>query len=235
MYVYQSNRLLSINGLNKINNLHLKNQKKINIYLYGDKVFKLKLKIMFNGIIKNNAIIKKISYKEKACELIIKSKNKLKSIRIGDSVCCNGVCLTVIKKNGNYLKFFVSNETLKNPILSKQKRGFNKYRNFLKYGDEISGHYVQGHVDCTSKVKNIFIKNKTWFVDLLINKNFIRYLKYKSSISLNGVSLTITKVTNTGFQVSIIPHTLKLTNLKDLKKYKHVNTEIDIFGKYILG
>ena len=86
-----------------------------------------------------------------------------------------------------------------------------------------------------AQVKNIFIKNKTWFVDLLINKNFIRYLKYKSSISLNGVSLTITKVTNTGFQVSIIPHTLKLTNLKDLKKHKHVNTEIDIFGKYILG
>ena len=191
---------------------------------------------MFNGIIKNNATIKKISYKEKACELIIKSKNKLKSIRIGDSVCCNGVCLTVIKKNGNYLKFFVSNETLKKSNFKQAKKGdLINIETSLKYGDEISGHYVQGHVDCTSKVKNIFIKNKTWFVDLLINKNFIRYLKYKSSISLNGVSLTITKVTNTGFQVSIIPHTLKLTNLKDLKKHKHVNTEIDIFGKYILG
>ena len=134
------------------------------------------------------------------------------------------------------MKFFVSNETLKKSNFKQAKKGdLINIETSLKYGDEISGHYVRGHVDCTSKVKNIFIKNKTWFVDLLINKNFIRYLKYKSSISLNGVSLTITKVTNTGFQVSIIPHTLKLTNLKDLKKHKHVNTEIDIFGKYILG
>ena len=104
----------------------------------------------------------------------------------------------------------------------------------LKFGNRISGHYVQGHVDTTGSVKNISILGKSWRLEIIINKNFVKYLVYKGSISINGVSLTISKIINNTFQIVIIPHTLGLTNLLKLKKKDVVNIEFDIFNKYLL-
>ena len=103
----------------------------------------------------------------------------------------------------------------------------------LKFGQKISGHLCQGHVDCTSKVNKIIKKGKSRIYDFTIDKNNLSYLIPKASILLNGVSLTISKVTKKGFQVWLIPHSLKLTNLSDLKKGQIVNVEIDILSKYI--
>ena len=103
----------------------------------------------------------------------------------------------------------------------------------LKYGQKISGHLCQGHVDCTSKVNKIINKGKSRIYDFTIDKKNLSYLIPKASILLNGVSLTISKVTKNGFQVWLIPHSLKLTNLSDLKKGQIVNVEIDILSKYI--
>ena len=104
----------------------------------------------------------------------------------------------------------------------------------LKYGNKISGHYVQGHVDATAKVKNIKIIDKSWVINLdLDDKKLFKYLIEKASVSINGVSLTISKVGSNKFQISVIPHTLKLTNLKNLKVNDVVNVELDIFSKYI--
>ena len=92
----------------------------------------------------------------------------------------------------------------------------------------------QGHVDAVAKVKNITIINKTWLVKLkLDNKRFNNYIVEKASISINGVSLTISKVLKNFFEVNIIPHTLELTNLKNIQINDAVNVELDIFGKYI--
>ena len=94
---------------------------------------------------------------------------------------------------------------------------------------------MQGHTDTTGKVTNITKANKTWIVVFEIKKNFQKYLIEKGSIAINGVSLTISKVKKNKFEINIIPHTLKLTNLTTLKKNEKVNIEFDIFSKYLLN
>ncbi len=104
----------------------------------------------------------------------------------------------------------------------------------IVYGQKISGHFIQGHVDTTAIVKSINIIDKSWLIRLEIkDKQFSKYLEEKASIAVNGVSLTISKVNNKIFTLNIIPHTLQLTNLKSLKISDFVNVELDIFGKYI--
>jgi riboflavin synthase len=94
---------------------------------------------------------------------------------------------------------------------------------------------VQGHVDTPAVIQKIFIKDKTWVVNFIINKSFSKYLIEKGSIAINGASLTISKTTQNKFEVNIIPHTLKLTNLKELKQKGLVNIEFDIFSKYLIN
>ena len=102
-----------------------------------------------------------------------------------------------------------------------------------KFGKYISGNFVQGHVDATGKVLNIKKIDKSWIVKFNINKKMIKELVEKASISINGVSLTVSKLTNNFFEICIIPHTLKLTNLINLSKGDLVNIEIDILSKYV--
>ena len=103
----------------------------------------------------------------------------------------------------------------------------------MKYGSRVSGHFVQGHVDTTAKVKKIHLIGKSWFVNFELPKKYNKYMVQKGSITVNGVSLTISKILNSGFQIVIIPQTLKLTNLIYLKQSDIVNIEFDILGKYI--
>ena len=103
----------------------------------------------------------------------------------------------------------------------------------MRYGDRISGHFVQGHIDTTAKVKNIKIVGKSWLVTFILEKEFKKFLISKGSIAINGVSLTISKITKIGFQISVIPKTLELTNLFLIKKKDVVNIEFDVMGKYI--
>ena len=105
----------------------------------------------------------------------------------------------------------------------------------LSFGKKISGHYVQGHSDTTGKILKILVLDKTWLVRLKIEKSFSKFLIEKGSIAVNGVSLTISKVKKNEFEVNIIPHTLKLTNLLKLKKNDYVNVEFDIFSKYLVN
>jgi len=190
---------------------------------------------MFNGIIYNLGIIKFKKTSNNNCYIEVNVKKKFTDIKIGSSINCNGVCLTLIKKNVKSLFFYLSKETIlisnfkyivKGDIINLEKS--------LKFGNRISGHYVQGHVDTTGSVKNISILGKSWRLEITINKNFVKYLVYKGSISINGVSLTISKIINNTFHIAIIPHTLGLTNLVKLKKKDVVNIEFDIFNKYLL-
>ena len=103
----------------------------------------------------------------------------------------------------------------------------------LKFGDEVSGHYTQGHVDTVGKIMNIKIIDKTWIIKICISPQFSKFIVEKASIHINGVSLTVSKKQKNFFEINIIPHTLKLTNLKNLKKKDLVNIEFDIFGKYL--
>ena len=189
---------------------------------------------MFTGIIKNTGIVKKIICNKKEMQIGIKSSLKLSKKDLGSSINCSGVCLTLENINRGLYFFYLSRETLKisnfkniklNDIINLEKS--------LKLGNEISGHFVQGHVDATSKLKKKYIYGKSWYLYFSINKSFKKFLNSKSSVAINGVSLTIAKVFANSFLVVVIPHTLKLTNLKNIKKNDIVNIEIDIISKYI--
>ena len=195
---------------------------------------------MFNGIIYSQGRIKSIKknprYVSGSLVIEIACNIKFKKSDIGESVSCDGVCLTLIRIKKKSFLFYLSKETLKRSNFKYAKIG--KYINIEKsllHGQKISGHYVQGHVDSTAKIKNILFVDKTWVIKLkLENNKLYRYLIEKASIAINGVSLTISKVATGYFEINVIPHTLKLTNLKNLKTNDIVNVELDIFGKYIL-
>ena len=195
---------------------------------------------MFNGIVYNQGTIKNIRkgsrYVSGSLVIEITSNIRFKKTDIGESVCCDGVCLTLIRIKKKSFLFYLSKETLKRSNFKFAKIGkkINIEKSIL-HGQKVSGHYVQGHVDTRAKVKSINIIDKSWTVRLqLENIKLFKYLIEKASISINGISLTISKVSKNFFEISVIPHTLKLTNLKDLKKNDLVNVELDIFSKYIL-
>ena len=189
---------------------------------------------MFNGIIKNTGIINRLYKKNNNCFLYILSKIKFTKKEIGSSISCSGACLTLEKYNRNLSKFYISKETLSKTIFKTSIKGdIINLEKPLKYGERISGHFVQGHVDTTAAVKKIKFVGKSWQINFKLPKKFKKYLVQKGSITINGVSLTIAKILIDGLQIAIIPQTLKLTNLIHLKEKDVVNIEFDVLGKYI--
>ena len=189
---------------------------------------------MFNGIIYKTGTILKITKDNNYSEIIIKTNIKFRKSEIGSSLCCNGTCLTITKIVNNFVSFYLSKETLKRTSFRAAKIGDHiNLEKSLNYGCKISGHYVQGHVDTTGVVRDIIFLDKTWIVKFKISKIYKKFIIEKGSISINGVSLTVFAAKEDAFKVSIIPHTLKLTNLVKLKKNDLVNIEFDIFGKYL--
>ena len=190
---------------------------------------------MFNGIIYNTGCIHSINKTRKSLFIGIESKLRFNLRDIGSSICCDGVCLTLVNIKKNISYFYISNETLirSNFKLLKKKQVINLEKSIF-YGQKISGHFIQGHVDSVAKIQKIKIIGKTWIISfMMLNKSLNKYLMEKASISINGVSLTISKVIKNSFEINIIPHTLKLTNLQNLKSKSLVNVELDIFSKYI--
>jgi riboflavin synthase len=189
---------------------------------------------MFNGIINNIGKINKIHKKNNNCILEISSRTKFIKREIGSSISCSGVCLTLEKCNRNLGMFYISKETLSKTIFKSSKKGdIINLEKSLEYGQRISGHFVQGHIDTTSTVKKINLIGKSWQIYFKLPKKFKKYIVQKGSIAINGVSLTIAKIFIDGFQIAIIPKTLKSTNLIYLKEKDVVNVEFDVFGKYI--
>jgi len=189
---------------------------------------------MFNGIICNQGKIDKISKRKKGINLFIKSNLTLKSKDLGISISCDGTCLTLISKKNKTLEFYLSNETLNRTKFKKIKKGDTINLELpLEKGQNISGHICQGHVDYVSKLKKIKVIDKSYLMEFSANNAQKKNLIEKASILINGVSLTISQITKNGFEVWIIPHTYKFTNLSKLKKSSLVNIEIDILSKYV--
>ena len=189
---------------------------------------------MFNGIIFNQGIVKNIKKRPKGINIFVKSNLKLSKKDIGVSVACDGVCLTLISLKQGVMEFYLSKETIE-----RSKFRYLKVKDKinlelpLKYGQKISGHICQGHVDALGKILDINKIDKSYLFDFEIAKKERKNLIEKASICINGISLTISKKTLKGFQIWVIPHTFKLTNLSSLKKNGLVNIEIDILSKYV--
>jgi riboflavin synthase len=189
---------------------------------------------MFTGIIKNTGKIVNILKINKGFEIEILSNFVLKKKDIGTSISVNGACLTLTKFIKKKIFFFISYKTYEiTNFKYLKKNNFVNLERSLKFGDEIAGHFVQGHVDTTGKVISVKKLMKTWTIVISLPANFNSFLVDRGSICVNGVSLTIVKVKKNTFSLVVIPHTLKITNIINLKKGDTVNVEIDLVIKYL--
>ena len=188
---------------------------------------------MFNGIIFNKGIVTQVKKRKKGINLFLQSNIKLSKKDLGLSISCDGVCLTLISCKNKIIEFYLSSETLnKSKFKNIKLKDKINLELPLKFGQKISGHICQGHVDTVCKVKQIKSIDKSLVFEFKISKEFKKLLVEKASILINGVSLTISKIKKESFEIWVIPHTLKLTNLSNIVKNDLVNVEIDILSKY---
>jgi len=189
---------------------------------------------MFNGIIYNQGIVTKIIKRPKGLNIFVKSNLNVSKKDMGLSVACDGVCLTLISFKSKLMEFYLSKETL-----VRSKFQYLKAKDVLnlelplKYGTKISGHICQGHVDTIAKATNIKKIDKSYLFEFEVPIKERKNLIEKASICVNGISLTISKVSKKSFQIWVIPHTYNETNLSTIKKKDLVNIEIDILSKYV--
>tara|TARA_B100001059_G_C17526893_1_gene423582 strand:- start:35 stop:622 length:588 start_codon:yes stop_codon:yes gene_type:complete len=187
---------------------------------------------MFTGIIEK--IGKVYSIDKKGDSSIIGLQINEVDYSLGDSVCINGVCLTVEKIHQDIYSFSISPETNNLTNLNRLEKNHEvNIETSLTINKLISGHIVQGHVDTTAEILEIEQHDNSWFIRLKLNKDFCKYIIHKGSITLDGVSLTVNDVTNSGFNVMIIPHTYQNTIFRTYEIGSIVNIEIDILAKYI--
>ena len=185
---------------------------------------------MFSGIIED---IGQVKYLSKDRE-VIGIETSFSDIKMGESISCSGVCLTVSKIQKPVFFSDLSPETLSKTTLSKLKVGdYINLEKSLKMGQDISGHMVFGHVDGLSKIKSITKIKDSWLFEFEADENIIKFLSDKCSIAINGISLTVNDVRKKSFKVAIIPHTWENTSLKFNKVGDLVNTEIDMLARYV--
>jgi len=193
---------------------------------------------MFTGIVEGIGTVNKISKNTKnrsAIEMTIDLGKQVKGLKVGQSVALNGVCLTVTKLTKSKCLFEMIEETTKKTDLGNLKvGGVVNIERSLKVGDRLEGHFVLGHVDGVGIIKKILKKPKEVQVYFEIPKNLTKYVVKKGSIAIDGISLTVVDIKKTLASVSLIPHTIEITNFHTKKVGDKVNIETDIFGKYIL-
>ena len=188
---------------------------------------------MFTGLIETKGLIDSFQRNQDGMILRLNHNNSFE-VSINDSVSCNGVCLTVVRTDKNSFEVQLVNETLDRTTAEfwKEKDELNLERALLP-STRMGGHFVQGHVDCVTKILKIkhFDKSSTWTFKM--NDDIEKYIVEKGSIALNGVSLTVASKDKNSFDVALIPHTIELTTFGNLTIGDSVNVEVDILGKYI--
>jgi riboflavin synthase len=190
---------------------------------------------MFTGIILAKGRIISLTEREGDLELGIDAAGlDLERTAIGDSVCVQGVCLTVTRIQDSAFFADVSRETLSKTTLGKLKVGSNvNLEPSLRAGDALGGHMVSGHVDAVGNLRRIDQDARSWRLELELPASLTRFVAAKGSISLNGVSLTVNNVDGLIFDVNIIPHTHTVTTLGELRVGDEVNVEIDVVARYL--
>ena len=189
------------------------------------------LSFMFTGLIEDIGEIKNITNIENGKLITVFSHFDTGELKIGSSIAINGACETLVKKENNNLIFTAMNETLKKTNFNFLKTGdFVNLERAASFNSRIDGHLVSGHVDCTARVLKIKTDGIAKIFTFEANTSLI---VNKGSISINGISLTVSGLSDTNFEVSILPHTFNNTNLKYIKQNESVNIEYDMVAKYI--
>jgi riboflavin synthase len=188
---------------------------------------------MFTGIIETTAPITRIEKSGSVYQIHIKKPEIFNDLKIGDSICTNGVCLTVEKFNDENIQFAIGPETL---LITKWENILTKglemnLERSMRFGDRVHGHLVTGHADGTGKIVDVLSNDGTLFFAVQIPEKFKKFIWKKGSLCISGVSLTVNEVDGDVASFYLIPETLKKTNLKSLKAGDVVNLEFDYMAK----
>jgi riboflavin synthase len=193
---------------------------------------------MFTGIVEETGIVERIKPAAKAIELTVRAKVCGRGVKVGDSIAVNGCCLTVVKLasrgNARLIRFDLLKETWKRTNLQFAQVGslVNLERS-LQVGARLGGHFVTGHIDGTGKIIRWEKAGQDHVLEIAAPAEVMRYLIFKGSITVDGVSLTVAAVRKKSFRVWIIPHTFKVTALRERSVGDAVNLEADLLGKYV--
>lgn len=189
---------------------------------------------MFTGIIEEKGMISRIMKTASQAILTIKAKKVMEDIHIGDSIAVNGICLTVTFFSANEFQADVMHETLDRTSLKMLKPGSSvNLERAMAAGGRFGGHMVSGHIDGTGRITDIKEDSLAIWYTIETSPEILHYIVEKGSIAIDGISLTVAKVTQTTFAVSTIPHTRVVTTLGERKAGDLVNLENDIVGKYV--
>lgn len=189
---------------------------------------------MFTGIVEEMGTVRRLNQSPNRCELELSASKVLEGTQIGDSIAVNGVCLTVIRLGEEHFTADVMPETLRRSNLGQLKPGskVNLERAMAANG-RFGGHIVAGHIDGTGKILAMQPEGNAVLVTISATPELLRYVVEKGSIAIDGISLTVAKVSHTDFTVSLIPHTGEETTLLKHRPGEIVNLETDIIGKYV--
>ena len=189
---------------------------------------------MFTGIIEEVGTVKRIQRSGSSSFIEIQAKKVLEDVHLGDSIAVNGVCLTVTHFGGGMFRADVMNETLSRSSLGSLASGSPvNLERAMAAGGRFGGHIVSGHIDGTGTISDIRNDGIAVWYTVSAPPELLRYIVEKGSVAIDGISLTVAKVTDTSFSVSIIPHTAAETILGTKKTGDTVNLENDIIGKYV--
>jgi len=189
---------------------------------------------MFTGIIQDVGSISRVECEPEQAHMIFNTALDMGNLQLGDSVACNGCCLTITDKSDHTFAATLSLETLDLTIFSDAREGDAvNLEPALCVGDALGGHMVTGHVDGVGVVQSVRAIGEHREIMFKIPDPLARYVVGKGSVTINGVSLTVNKVGRNDFTVNLIPHTLSHTNLGALQTGAKVNIETDMYGRYV--
>lgn len=189
---------------------------------------------MFTGIIEELGVIQEIKKSSKSSKLLIKANKVLENTNVGDSICTNGVCLTVTNLKANSFEADVMAETLRRSNLGDLKVGSKvNLERALTLQSRLGGHIVSGHIDGTGTIISLIKEDNATWVTIKTTNDILRYIVLKGSITIDGISLTVAYVDENVFKVSIIPHTAQETTLLNKSIGETVNLECDVISKYV--
>src|ERR1043165_505162 len=189
---------------------------------------------MFTGIIEELGSVRSIEERGENARLIINAHLVTEGTNHGDSISVNGVCLTALDIESDSFAADVSRETLQRSTLGRLKPGApGNLERAVTPATPLGGHIVQGHVDARGQFLNVENHGESWTVRIGYPREIARYLVFKGSVAVEGISLTIAALTDEHFEIAIIPKTWEVTNLSHLQPGDSVNIEVDVIGKYV--
>ena len=189
---------------------------------------------MFTGLVEEVGTIEQITSNLDGLRISINAEKVMEGLKVDDSVSCSGICLTVIDMNISSFTVQLVEETLNRTTAKNWKNdsAINLERALLP-SSRMGGHFVQGHIDCISKITDIKMTDESAIFSFTLPGPYQKYIVEKGSICLDGISLTVASINNKEFSIAVIPHTIEVTNWKKSKVGDLVNLEVDIISKYV--